>query len=223
MTTMHPRASDAAVWPDPDRQVIRQTGLWVLIGVVSALFLLFGAAYVMRMSAADWRPLPVVPWQLWCGTALLAAASLAWQLAARAASRGIEREAGLAVAMACGSSVLFLGVQLWAWQALNALNLTVAGNPANSFFYLITGLHGLHVMGGLVAAALAGRHLFRAGRFGSGGGAGSAGRAGGATMASGAIALCARYWHFLLLLWLAMFAMLYLVTPAVVQAICGRP
>jgi cytochrome c oxidase subunit III len=195
-----------AVWPGPDRQAVRRVGLWVLIGVVSMLFFLFGAAYVMRMAVSDWRPLAVVPWQLWCSTALLCAASMAWQLASRTASRGMRAETKLAGALACGSSVLFLGAQLWAWHAMNALDLTVAANPANSFFYLITGLHGVHVMGGLAAAALAGWPLARGGSV---------------LQAGGAIELCARYWHFLLLLWLAMFAMLYLVTPAVVQTICS--
>lgn len=197
-----------ARWPGPERQAVRRAGLWVLTGVISMLFFLFGAAYVMRMAVADWRPLPVVPWQLWCGSALLLAASMAWQLAWRAASRGREQAATLALAVACASSVLFLGAQLWAWQAMSGRDLTVAANPANSFFYLITGLHGVHVIGGLVAAGLAAWPLMRGG---------------GALRASGGIELCARYWHFLLVLWLAMFAMLFLVTPAVVQAVCGIP
>lgn len=206
MTTLSPLPPAGAVWPGPDRQGVRRVGLWVLIGVVSMLFFLFGAAYVMRMAVSDWRPLPVVPWQLWCSSALLLAASMAWQLAWRAASRAMRAAAQLAGAIACASSVLFLGAQLWAWQAMRGLDLTVAANPANSFFYLITGLHGLHVMGGLAAAALATWPLLR----------------GGSVLgASGNIELCARYWHFLLLLWLAMFAMLYLVTPAVVQTICS--
>ncbi|MBA5638787.1 cytochrome c oxidase subunit 3 [Duganella sp. LX20W] len=208
---MLPPLPDAAAWPGPDQQAVRRVGLWVLIGVVSMLFFLFGAAFVMRMAASDWLPLPVVPWQLWCSTTLLFVAGVAWQRASWAASLGLKRAAELAVAVAAGTSVLFLGAQLWAWRVLTGLDVTVAGNPANSFFYLITGLHGLHVMGGLIAAALAARPLIVDG---------SAGRT---VQASGAIALCARYWHFLLVLWLAMFAMLFLVTPAVVQAICGSP
>lgn len=208
MTTVPSLPPEAVLWPGPDRQAARRAGLWVLIGVVSMLFLLFGAAYVMRMAVSDWRPLPVVPWQLWCSTELLLAASVAWQLAWRAASRGKEAQARLAGALGCGASVLFLGAQLWAWQIMSGFGLTVAANPANSFFYLITGLHGLHVLGGLFAAGLAGWPLVRGG---------------GAPQSGGAIELCARYWHFLLLLWLAMFAMLFLVTPAVVQAICGSP
>ena len=183
-------------------------GLRVFIAVVSMLFFLFGAAYVMRMAVSDWRPLPVVPWQLWTSSALLIAASMAWQLAWRAALRGMETRAKLDGALACGASILFLGAQLWAWHSLGRLGLTVAANPANSCSYLSTGLHGLHVLGGLLAAALAGWPLMHGGSV---------------LRASGAIELCARYWHFLLLLWLAMFAMLFLVTPAVVQAICGTP
>jgi cytochrome c oxidase subunit III len=86
------------------------------------------------------------------------------------------------------------------------MNLTVNGNPASSFFYLLTGLHGLHVAGGLVAAALAGVSASRR-------------RAAGAGFAASA-ALCARYWHFLLLLWLALFALMFLVTPDFVQVVC---
>jgi cytochrome c oxidase subunit 3 len=77
-----------------------------------------------------------------------------------------------------------------------AANFALDGNPANSFFYLITGLHGLHVIGGLVVA----------------------------TWAAGKVAtiqLCARYWHFLLGLWLVMFALLFWLTPELVQQICG--
>ena len=75
---------------------------------------------------------------------------------------------------------------------------------ASSFFYLLTGLHGLHVAGGLVAAALAG----------------ASARRGGAAGLAASATLCARYWHFLLLLWLALFALLFLVTPDFVQVVC---
>ena len=64
----------------------------------------------------------------------------------------------------------------------------------------VTGLHGLHVIGGLVVAAWAHRDLGRD---------------------SVTLQLCARYWHFLLGLWLAMFGLLFGVTPELVNQICG--
>ena len=66
---------------------------------------------------------------------------------------------------------------------------TILGNPALAFFYLISGLHGLHILGGLVAWALTARRIFE--------GAVTAGTA-------RAVQLCARYWHFLLLVWALM-------------------
>ncbi|OFA06060.1 bb3-type cytochrome oxidase subunit III [Duganella sp. HH101] len=171
----------------------RRTGLWVFMAVVGMLFFLFSSAYVMRMAMPDWRPLPFVPVQLWLSTALLIGASVAWHLAWRAASR-------LAYGVACACSLAFLVSQLWAWRAMEAAGLALDAGPANSFFYLITGVHGLHVVGGLAVAAWA--HP-RPGRD------------------SGTMQLCARYWHFLLGLWLAMFALLFGVTPELVNQICG--
>ncbi len=174
----------------------RRAALWLLMGVIAMLFFLFSAAYVMRMGLPDWRPLPFVPWQLWLSTALLALASVAWQRAWHAAAGGRASVAWRACRLACICSLAFLASQLWAWRAMMAADFALDGNPANSFFYLITGLHGLHVIGGLVAA------VWAAGRM-------------------TAIQLCARYWHFLLGLWLVMFALLFWLTPELVQQICG--
>jgi cytochrome c oxidase subunit 3 len=163
-------------------QASRSAGLWVFIGVVAMLFFLFSCAYVMRMALPDWRPLPFVPWQLWLSTALLVAASVAWRRSA--------------AGWGCLCSMAFLASQLWAWQAMRAANFPLQANPANSFFYLITGLHALHVTGGLAVAAVAWR-------------------------SAAAMRLCARYWHFLLGLWLAMFGLLFWVTPQFVQDVCN--
>ena len=67
-------------------------------------------------------------------------------------------------------------------------------NPANAFFYLITGVHGLHVLGGLVAWA--GPLSRRGAAFELEAGCASS------------VELVPRYWHFLLLVWLVLFALL---------------
>lgn len=74
----------------------------------------------------------------------------------------------------------FILAQLWAWQQLLDLNYSVGGNPANSFFYLLTGLHGLHVLGGLIALAIAVFHAIN--------------RHSDSLYPS--LSLCTRYWHF---------------------------
>ena len=181
------------------RATTAMVGLWVFMAVVSTLFFLFTIAFLMRMAVSDWRALPLVPWQLWLSSALLAGAGIAWSAAGRATTHAALSRGWFA---GCVLSLLFLAAQLWAWQAMLAMNFPVDGNPANSFFYLITGLHGVHVLGGLVGAGVLGLRLAR-----------------GAELARlrSAATLCARYWHFLLVLWLAMFALLFLVTPDFVQ------
>jgi cytochrome c oxidase subunit 3 len=179
-------------WP----QGARRTGLWVFMVVVSTLFGLFGVAYMMRAAYEDWRPITYVPWQLYCSTGLLVLCSLAWELARRHVAAGRRDAARSASLGALVLSAMFVLSQLYAWQAMTAADYGVAANPANSFFYLITGLHAVHVMGGMVAGAFAVRK------------------------AGEAIGLCAQYWHFLFVLWLAVFALLFMVTPDLVRAFC---
>jgi cytochrome c oxidase subunit 3 len=186
----------------------RRVGLWVFLAVITSLFMLFGAAYVMRMGASDWQPLRYVPRQLWLSTALLALACVAWEAARRHAHSVAGRRAGM---LGCILSVAFLLAQWSAWQAMIAMQYRVNGNPADSFFFMLTGLHGLHVLGGLFAAALAGRALLRNGEA-----------MGGLARyrLAGSIALCAQYWHYLLGLWLVLFVLLFRVTPDLVQTVC---
>ena len=190
-------------------QAIYGVGLWVFIGVATTLFSLFITAYIMRMSSADAVAI-VMPRQLWLSTALLILGSVLLQQARIAAG-----EPGLALKsqrllMAGGTCALaFLGAQWWAWQALLAIQVTPVGNPGGSFFYLLTAMHGLHVIGGLVGFAFAARIVWGPGA--------------GTDAAAWRIALLARYWHFLLLVWVALFATFTWITPEVARIICRTP
>ena len=189
-------------------------GLWVFIGVACALFTLFVAAYIMRMNSSDWSAI-ALPRQLWLSTAWLVGGSLVMQAAAGAASTAAARtgvashahgrRARLLLAAGGACALLFLTAQWWAWNALAAARVAWNGNVAASFFYLLTALHGLHVIGGLVAWAIAWRAL----------------SADADERAARLVQLCARYWHFLFGIWLLLFATLAGVTPEIVRRICG--
>ena len=175
-------------------------GLWAFIGVASSLFALFVAAYVMRMSEADAIRL-ALPWQLAASTLALAASSLLFARAARAQPDAVMQ--ALRWAGAC--ALAFIALQVGSWQALLDSQVTLRGNPAGSFFFLLTAMHGLHLLGGLVAWWLTLRALARSG---------------GA--ARWRVTLCARYWHFLLAVWLLLLAMMAWITPERAAWICGR-
>jgi cytochrome c oxidase subunit 3 len=198
----------AAVWNSPPRDHQGRTppagvGLWVFICVASVLFALFLIAYVIRMASADWSPI-AMPWQLWLSTVLLIAGSVLLQGAKRAGV--VRRDRAHSLLLAGGTCALaFVCSQLWAWQSLQEARVLMAGNPAASFFYLLTAMHGLHVIGGLVAWSVTAQ---------------SASSLEPVRMAW-RIRLCARYWHFLLVLWVALFAAISWLTPELARFICG--
>lgn len=167
-------------------------GLGVFLAVVGALFALLISAYFMRMVYADWQAAPV-PKILWLNTALLVLASIVLQCAVYAAHHGQPDNLRLSLLACAAASVAFLGGQLLAWRDFAAAGYFATENPAFSFFYLLTGMHGLHIIGGLVAL---GRVNFRAWH--------------GVSAARLVLSteLCAMYWHVLLVVWLVLFAVL---------------
>lgn len=167
-------------------------GLWVFMTVVSCLFLLLVSAYFMRMGYRDWRPMPV-PRILWLNTGALILSSAALQGAVIGLRRRRMKWVRIGVLLGGIFAFAFLGGQLRAWRELTASGFLVASNPADSFFYLITGLHGLHLMGGLMALGVAADKVWR-------GFAADRVRLG--------VTLCATYWHFLLFVWLVLFGLL---------------
>jgi len=167
-------------------------GLGVFLAVVGSLFALVTSAYLMRMDLPDWRTVPI-PTLLWFNTGVLVLSSVTLQLA-QVAARYEDRDVVIAGLLAGAvSAVTFLAGQLLAWQELRNAGYFLTANPANSFFYLITGLHGLHLLGGLVAL---GRTIAKA----------FSGLALPQLRLS--VELCTTYWHFLLLVWLILFGLL---------------
>ncbi|RWC98684.1 MAG: cytochrome-c oxidase [Mesorhizobium sp.] len=177
-----------------DRSALPTTkiGLGVFLAVVGCLFALFTSAYFMRMALSDWQPLPL-PRLLWLNTGVLVLSSVALQCASAAARKRQSDMVRLGLATAGLTALAFLVGQLVAWRQLAEDGYLLSSNPANSFFYLITGMHGLHILGGLVGL-----------------GRTTAGAWNGARperLRLG-VELCAMYWHFLLFVWLAIFALL---------------
>jgi cytochrome c oxidase subunit 3 len=166
-------------------------GLGIFLAVIGALFALLISAYLIRMGGADWWGIPI-PGTLWVNTAALATSSAALQWAKREARAGRSEPLNTALALALATAVLFLLGQLLAWRQLVSAGYVLAENPANSFFYMITGLHGLHILGGLLVL---GRTTIRA-------------RSGlGRETLYLSVDLCTLYWHFMLVVWLILFAL----------------
>jgi cytochrome c oxidase subunit III len=174
---------------DPER-----FGLLAFLATVAMMFIGLTSAYLVRRTAADWLPLPA-PTILWWNTAALLSSSVLLE----GARRGLRRVDLVGARRALGAAGLlglaFAFGQLRAWRILTAEGLTLASNPHNSFFYVLSGLHVLHLSGGLIWWAVAFRRLQRL----------------SFAPEQDTLRLLATYWHFLAALWLYLLYVLFVL------------
>ncbi len=169
-----------------------KVGLRTLMCVITVVFSVLIVIYTERMGLSDWRPLSE-PWLLWLNTVILIASSAgmqwAWVSARRSQTGGVRaglRAGGIA-------AIAFLVGQVFAWDMMIDAGYFAAANPSNAFFYMITGLHGVHLIGGLLALGWTSAKVWRGVDMGR---------------VRLSIELCTNYWHFLLLVWLVMFGLM---------------
>jgi len=178
-------------------------GMWLLLASLGMLFAATVlAAVILRVQIETWpSDLPGLPGLLWISTPRLLLSSLTMQSAVRATRADRARPAARLLLVTLSLGLVFLMLQLVAWvQWLEVVDARWVESTSHRFavagFYVLTGLHGLHVVGGLVPlAVLAVRG--RLGRIGAG--------------RSSAVEQTAMYWHFLDGVWIVLFALLVLV------------
>ena len=179
-----------------------KVGLWVFLAVVSSLFGLFASAYMMRVGGhgglVSWQALDE-PSVLWINTLVLVLASGAMQIA-RNRIDADDFTGGRSYFLAAGLlTVVFLAGQAFAWQQARAGGNVGPGSPAYAFFVLLTAVHGLHLIGGLWVLGRTTARIFRGVE---------ANNVVARSRIRLSVQLCTTYWHWLLLVWLGVFALL---------------
>jgi cytochrome c oxidase subunit 3 len=161
---------------------LRRARLGLVVGLtgIAMIFISFTSAYVIRQGLPtldprtntllhDWFPVPL-PRLLLINTGVLLISSVTMELARRQAARkralarcmsvagapehAKEEISWLALTVVLGLS--FLAGQWMAWRELAASGFYLASSPSSSFVYLLTGMHGVHLFGGVVALLTAG-------------------------------------------------------------------
>ena len=169
-----------------------KVALSIFLVVASVVFSLFTVGYVLRMELPDWRPLSE-PAQLWFNTALLVISSILFQWARNITKGDGEKNVRIAFYGAGVFAILFIAGQLITWNSLQSAGYFIVSNPANAFYYLMTGLHAIHLLGGLWVWSKSLIRLLSGGE---------------PKDIKLSIELCTLYWHFLLIVWLVLFALL---------------
>ncbi len=176
----------------PGHSGLGRLGVWLALAPIVTFFAGFCGAYILRRGlATDWRPLALPP-VLWLNTALLAASSIALERARGCVLAGRLAAFNLWWSVTTALGVGFLAGQIIAWRDLVAHGIYLTSNASGGFFYLLTGIHALHLLGGEIALLYVGA---------------TAVARGPARLAS-AVNATRIYWHFLLALWLFLFLLL---------------
>jgi cytochrome c oxidase subunit 3 len=174
------------------------TGIWVGLAAISMTFAALTSALVVRQGASnDWRHL-TLPSILYFNTVLLLGSSVTLEMARREIAKymgGLRSQVAhparwLYVTLFLG--ILFVAGQYVAWMQLSARGLYLATNPSNSFFYVLTAAHGLHVLGGLGGLL----HVIRKLR--------------GSVLRRSTLDAASRYWHFMDVLWIYLLFLLWI-------------
>ncbi|HXG91844.1 MAG TPA: cytochrome c oxidase subunit 3 [Blastocatellia bacterium] len=200
-----PGQGDAKDWPpgftrdDAVQPEKYRIGMWVALASILMLFVALTSAYIVRQVPAwnggvsDWVSLQMPP-VLWVNTAMILMSSVTIELARRALKRGDYEKLNRWLVLTTLLGIGFLVGQLIAWRQLAAQGIYVNTHPHSSFFYLMTGVHGLHLFGGVIALIYTTVSALRL-RIG--------------IQKRAAVRVTALYWHFMDGLWVYLFLLLF--------------
>jgi cytochrome c oxidase subunit III len=186
-----PRIKDHA--PPP-----ASTGIWVVLASITMTFAAFTSALIVRQGGAtDWRHLTLPP-ILYLNTLVLIASSVTLEKARRrlgtymAGPRDQTNLPSQWLYVTLGLGLLFVAGQYIAWLQLRAQGLFLATNPNSSFFYVLTGIHAIHVTGGLGGLARLIRRLNKS------------------VLRKSTLDATSHYWHFMGALWVYLLLLLWI-------------
>ena len=186
-------ASQAILDNDHDGKTLAvskaKLGVRTVMVVSTVIFSLFVISYSDRMLIHDWRSLSE-PWLLWVNTFT----SIIFHKTKVLAENNEFEKAKNSLFVIGFLTFAFITGQLLVWQHFVSLGQYASTNPANAFFYVLTALHGLHILGGLYYWGKVTMQLFRNNY--------------NISKIKHNIELCAIYWHFLLIVWFVLFGLM---------------
>ncbi len=171
--------------------------LWLFVVSITMMFAALTSAYIVKIS--EGQPLVYdLPQLFWVSSVVIIISSLTMHWGYFSAKKDNLQQTKIAMVVTMVLGLVFLVMQIQGWNELVSQNIYFAGSqskPTGSFVYVFSGLHGIHLVSGLVFVAIILIKTFT-GRIHS--------------KSMNAMEMCVTYWHFLDLLWLYLFAFLLL-------------
>ena len=166
--------------------------LWLFLVSIIMLFASQTSAYLVRRAEGNWLEFEM-PKIFWYSTVVLLFSSMAMQWAYFSAKKDQFKQLKIAISITFVLGLAFLAMQFEGWKQLVSMNVYFVGNPSGSFFYVFTGLHGFHIISGLIVLFFSWMAAFRLNVHAKN---------------LRRIQICVTYWHFLDILWLYLFVFL---------------
>mgnify|MGYP000471433412 FL=1 len=166
--------------------------MWLFIVSIVMLFAAFTSAYLVRKAEGNWVEFEM-PSLFSYSTGVLILSSISMHYSLLAAKKDQFNALRISISITFVLGLLFLIMQFYGWIQLVEMNVFFVGNPSGSFVYVFSGLHGLHLVSGLIVLTFA---LVAAFRF----------KINAKSLTQ--IKICSTYWHFLDALWLYLFVFL---------------
>jgi cytochrome c oxidase subunit III len=166
--------------------------VWLFIITIIMLFASQTSAYLVRRAEGNWTEFEI-PSLFWYSTVVLLISSIFMQLSYAFAKKDEFGKLKIFISLTFIFGIVFLIMQYLGWQNLQSQGIYLKGNPAGSFYYVLTGLHGFHLITGLVVLLFSFFHAMKL------------------TIHSKnliRLEVCATYWHFLDILWVYLFVFL---------------
>lgn len=172
----------------------KKFALWLFIVSVCMIFASLTSAYIVRQAEGNWQLFELPP-LFWITSGIILLSSFTMHWAYLAAKRNNLEMVKVAMSITTILGVAFLVGQVMAWGELVQNNVYFVGNPSGSFVYVLSGLHGLHILGGVVLLIITLIATFRFQVH---------------SKSLNLIEMCTTFWHFLDALWLYLFVFLLL-------------
>lgn len=163
--------------------------MWLFVVSIIMLFAAMTSAYLVRRAEGNWLEYDI-PSIFTYSSVVLVISSLTMHWAYLAAKKDNFGNLKIAITITFVLGAVFLYMQFQGWVELVKENVFFVGNPAGSFMYIFTGLHGFHLISGLIVLVVALIAAFRLRIHAT---------------SLNQIEIAAAYWHFLDILWLYLF------------------
>ncbi|GAA4836674.1 cytochrome c oxidase subunit 3 [Algivirga pacifica] len=167
----------------------KKFAMWLFIVSITMIFAAFTSAYIVRQAEGNWFEFEL-PMVFYYSTAVIVASSATMFWAMRSAKKDNFSNLKIAIVITAILGAIFLVLQVIGWQHLVEVSAYFVGNPSGSFVYVITGVHGLHVVSAVVYLFVILFAVFKMEIH---------------SKALVRLEMCATYWHFLDILWVYLF------------------